>query len=76
MSEVKRWTYAGLVDDCVGPPCGPDIWFVLSTDYDALRSQLERAKEWMRHDNNCKSRSIVHDDLPCDCGLTAFLESL
>jgi hypothetical protein len=34
-----------------------------------LYSQLERAREWMRHSDSC---SAPH----CTCGLTAFLEEV
>ena len=48
---------------------------------DRLAERLERAREWMRHDDDCDGLKqhgapYAETEHPCDCGLTAFLDSM
>jgi hypothetical protein len=42
----------------------------------ALRAQLERARRWLIHDEDCQLHKKWHRHKGCDCGLTDFLKSL
>lgn len=71
MTKAKRWSLSSMPEPVV-----------LASDYDALRLQLSRAREWMQHIKPCDHR-IEFDGVegiewgnPCTCGLAEFLKEV